>query len=426
MAIGVGEVDASAAVVAVDLARSVVRRIGPVVDPALGDSSEDLVELGFGHEKREVDPCEVAAGLGEVERNPVSCLHHAEVRVLRGRIEAEQVGQERRGAVRVGGRHDGVVQLGTHGPDSRGRQLSMAYDPGHSSPKTMGESAVAASIEVTRVPGALGAEVTGVELGEDLPEDVVGRIREALLDHRVLFFRGQSLDPSQLAAVGRRFGTLERYPMVESLPGHDDVIPVVKEPEDKANFGGGWHTDLVYRPRPTEATMLYGVEVPSRGGDTLFADGVLAYESLSDRMRGLIADLRVVYNVAHVRRHVHDRSNGEDNYSRSMERRDAPEVAADSPAHPLVRTHPETGVKALYFSREHTENFEGMTIRESEPLLDWLEAHMTQPIFTTRFQWAPGSLAFWDNRCVSHCALNDYPGERREMHRISIAGDAPF
>jgi taurine dioxygenase len=288
------------------------------------------------------------------------------------------------------------------------------------------EQGMGASIEVRPVPGAMGAELAGVDLAEGLPEDDVRRIREALLEHHVLFFRDQALDPHHLAVAGRRFGTLERYPLVEPLPGHDEVIPVIKEPDDKANFGGGWHTDLVYRPRPSAATMLYAVEVPARGGDTLFADGVLAYEALSERMRDLLGDLRVVYNVAHVRRHVRHRSNGEDRYSRSMERREAPEVDASSPAHPLVRTHPETGVKGLYFSREHTESFEGMTIKESEALLDWLEVHMTQPVFTTRFHWRPGSLAFWDNRCVSHCALNDYPGERREMHRVTIAGDAPF
>lgn len=282
------------------------------------------------------------------------------------------------------------------------------------------------TVEVSALPGALGAEVRGVDLGGHVADEVIDDLRRQWLEHRVLFFRDQDLSPRRLAEVGRMFGPLERYPFVEPLPDHPEVIPVVKEPDERANFGGGWHTDLVYRPEPSAATMLYAIEVPVRGGDTLFADGVLAYEALSDRMRELLGDLRVVYDVAVVRRHVHDRSDGASNYSRSMTARSAPEERLATPAHPLVRTHPETGRQALYFSREHTERFDGMTIEESRPLLDWLGAHMTQPQFTTRFHWRPGSLAFWDNRCVSHCALNDYAGERRYLHRVTIAGDAPF
>ena len=281
-------------------------------------------------------------------------------------------------------------------------------------------------IDLEPLPGALGAEIRGIDLSGDLADDVIDRLRQHWLEHRVLFFRNQDLGPGQLAAFGTRFGRLERYPFVEPLPDHPDVIPVIKEPDERANFGGGWHTDLVYRPAPSAATMLHAIEVPVRGGDTLFADGVLAYEALSERMRELLGGLRVVYDVAHVRRHVHDRSDGESNYSRSMTARSAPAERLATPAHPVVRTHPETNRRALYFSREHTERFEGMTISESRPLLDWLEEHMTQPLFTTRFHWELGSLAFWDNRCVSHCALNDYPGERRHMHRITIAGDTPY
>lgn len=280
--------------------------------------------------------------------------------------------------------------------------------------------------KVAPVPGALGAEITGVDLAAEVSDEVIDDLRRSWLEHHVLFFRGQVLDPGELAAFGRRFGSLEQYPFVEPLPDHPEVIPVIKEPDERANFGGGWHTDLVYRLEPSAATMLHAVAVPARGGDTLFADGILAYEALSDRMRELLSALRVVYDVANVRRHVHDRSDGESNYSRSMIARAAPEEREMTPSHPVIRTHPETGRQCLYFSREHTERFEGMTIAESRPLLDWLEEHMTQPVFTTRFHWEPGSLAFWDNRCVSHHALNDYAGERRHMHRITISGDAPF
>jgi len=280
-------------------------------------------------------------------------------------------------------------------------------------------------IHVGSVPGALGAEISGVDLRAPIGDDLVEEIRSAFLANHVLFFRDQELDPETHAKVGSLFGELEDYPFVEPLPGHPKVIPVIKEPDETGNFGGGWHTDLIYRPQPSMATMLYAVEVPSRGGDTLFADGVLAFRALSVRMQDLLATLRVEYNVRHLARTMIQRGNGASTGNRSMPSRTDKELLDTSPVHPLVRTHPETGDRALYFSREHTINFEGMTPRESTSLLDWLESHITQPVFTTRFHWRKGSMAFWDNRCVSHYALNDYQGERRHMHRLTIAGDTP-
>jgi taurine dioxygenase len=286
-------------------------------------------------------------------------------------------------------------------------------------------------IHIEPFAGALGAEVSGIDLRAELSDDLIAEIRDALLTHHVVFFRDQSLDPSSQVDFGKRFGVLEDYPLVAPLPDHPKVIPVIKEPDDVSNFGGGWHTDLIYRPEPPLGTMLYAIEVPSRGGDTLFADGFLAYRALSPRMQAMLSTLSVEYNVRHVSRAVAHRSGSAESSNRpragnrSMPSRSDEDVLNTSPVHPLVRTHPESGEQCLYFSREHTINFEGMTPRESEPLLDWLQAHMTQPVFTTRFHWAPGSMAFWDNRCVSHYALNDYPGERRHMHRLTIAGDTP-
>ena len=280
-------------------------------------------------------------------------------------------------------------------------------------------------IRTNSVSGALGAEISGVDLRAPMGDDLVAEIRSALLVNRVLFFRDQTLDPDTHAKIGSLFGQLEDYPFVEPLPGHPKVIPVIKEPHEISNFGGGWHTDLIYRPQPSMATMLYALEVPRRGGDTLFADGVLAFRALSARMQDLLATLCVEYNVRHLAQTMAQRGHGQSTDNRSMPSRVDKEVLDTSPVHPLVRTHPETGERALYFSREHTINFQDMTPRESTPLLDWLENHMTQPIFTTRFHWRKGSIAFWDNRCVSHCALNDYQGERRHMHRLTIAGDTP-
>ena len=284
-------------------------------------------------------------------------------------------------------------------------------------------------IHVEPVAGALGAEISGVDVGGDLRDEVVNEIRAAFLEHRVVFFRDQQLSPAAQAAFGCRLGELEDYPFVQPLPDHPKIIPVIKEPDDVGNFGGGWHTDLIYRPEPPLGTMLYALEVPQRGGDTLFADGVAAYDALSPRMQALLGTLEVEYNVRHIAQTLNDRGDssktGRSTGNRSMRRLADEEVLNTSPIHPLVRTHPETNIRGLYFSREHTINFAGMTSRESRPLLDWLQNHMTQPVFTTRFHWAAGSMAFWDNRCVSHYALNDYPGERRHMHRLTIAGDVP-
>ena len=280
-------------------------------------------------------------------------------------------------------------------------------------------------IRMEAIPGAFGAAISGVELAEPLSERAVEQIREAFVEHHLLVFRGQELDPERQVAVGKRFGELEDYPFVAPLPDHPKVIPVVKEADEESNFGGGWHTDLIYKPVPPMATMLYAIEVPRRGGDTMFADGICAFEALSEAMQELLGSLSVEYSVRHVQRDIAMRAPAKGAAgNRSMPAQAAPDVVAASPVHPLVRTHPD-GRKGIYFSREHTIRFAGMTPRESAPLLDWLQAHLTQPTFTTRLEWQEGTLAFWDNRCLNHYALNDYHGERRHMHRLTIAGDVP-
>jgi len=280
-------------------------------------------------------------------------------------------------------------------------------------------------LDIQPVPGACGAEIKGVDLSAPLSADTVQQIREAFVGHHVVFFRDQQLDPAAQVAFGQRFGELEDYPFVAPLPEHPKVIPIIKEADETSNFGGGWHTDLIYRPVPPMGTMLYAVQVPERGGDTLFADGIAAYEALSGTMQDLLGQLQVEYNVRHVMRDISQRDNASSAGNRSMPATRDDDVLNTSPVHPLVRTHPESGRKGLYFSREHTIRFAGMSPAESRALLDWLQDHLTQPVFTTRFHWSPGALAFWDNRCLNHCALNDYHGERRHMHRLTIAGDVP-
>ena len=282
-------------------------------------------------------------------------------------------------------------------------------------------------IVVSPHPGALGAEILGIDLGgEQVSDEAIAQIRAALVQHHVVFFRDQTLSPEQQVAFGARFGELEDYPFVAPLPGHPKLIPVIKEPDERTNFGGGWHSDLAYAHRPPMATMLYALEVPERGGDTLFADGIAAYEALSPAMQEMLHPLKVEYDVKNVMPRYPSEDTGTARGNRSMQATSDQAIVDATPCHPLVRTHPESGKKGIYLSRGHTIRFQGMTPAESRPLLDWIGEHLTQPVFTTRFHWGVGSIAFWDNRCVAHYALNDYHGERRHMHRLTIAGDEPF
>ncbi len=275
-------------------------------------------------------------------------------------------------------------------------------------------------IRVEPSSGALGAEVSGVDLAK-LDDAAFAEIRDAWLEHQVLFFRDQQLSPADQAAFAERFGELEAYPFLEPLDGHPYVIPIVKEKDTRMNFGGGWHSDMSYQERPVKATLLYAIEVPPRGGDTLFANMAAAYEALSDGMKELLDGLRAVFTAAK----VHGAAGFYQNADHPMDKRKNAAREEARYLHPVVRTHPDTGRKALFLDLPHVERIEKMRVHESEPLMNFLAQHATQPQFTTRFTWKAGSLAVWDNRCVQHYALNDYPGERREMNRVTVAGDVP-
>lgn len=279
-------------------------------------------------------------------------------------------------------------------------------------------------IGVSPVSGALGAEIEGVDLSNDLPDEVFGEVRRAWLEHLVLFLRDQQLTPDQQKAFGERFGTLNVHPYVKSLEGHPEIIPIVKEPQDKANFGGGWHTDMTFLDKPAMASILYAIETPAFGGDTLFANQYLAYETLSQGMKDLLEGLIAIHSAGSQYGRTSESSKNRDKRS-SMETA-ATEEAETTIEHPVVRTHPETGRKGLFVNPAFTVKFKNMTRRESKPLLEYLYRHCTQEAFTCRFRWRAGSLAMWDNRCTQHYALNDYHGQRREMHRVTIDGDRPF
>jgi taurine dioxygenase len=271
-------------------------------------------------------------------------------------------------------------------------------------------------IDVRPIAGALGAEVWGVDVSRRLEADVVAEIRQAWLDNLVIFMHEQQLTPQALLTLARAFGEPMEYPQLKGLPECPFVTPVVKLAHERVNFGGIWHSDTTYLERPPIASMLYAIETPPYGGDTIFASQYLAYESLSDGLKKTLDSLTGI--------------NSSLKAEASKTREDALRAAGAQNKvligeHPVVRTHPETGRKALYVNVGHTTNFKGWTEEESRPLLSYLFAHQVRPEFTCRFQWKPGSLAFWDNRCTQHNPVNDYHGYKRLMHRVTLAGDKP-
>ena len=279
------------------------------------------------------------------------------------------------------------------------------------------------SIAVQPVSGTIGAEIHGVDLSQHLNDSVLAEIHRALLEHCVIFFRDQSLSPAEQLRFARRFGDIHLHPFMAGIEAHPEVLRIVKNPDERRNFGGVWHSDQMFSPQPAMGTMLYAVECPQAGGDTLFANMYDAYEALSDGMKNMLAGLKS-FNVG-------DRFKSAGGRSRAERYRDMRDMHVKSPGnvvtqsrHPLVRTHPETGRKLLYIG-SHTQHIDGLTDAESEPLLQFLRDHSTQPEFCYRFRWQPGSLAFWDNRCTQHYAINDYHGQRRVMHRVTIQGDTP-
>jgi len=272
-------------------------------------------------------------------------------------------------------------------------------------------------ITVTPIAGALGAEIGSVDLN-DLDDETVTEIRAAWLRHLVVFFRDQQLDSDAFVAFARRIGQPIEYPFVRGFDDHPEIIAVKKLPNETVNFGGIWHSDTTYLAQPPMGTMLLSREIPPFGGDTMFANQYAAYEALSPAMRALLDPLRGIASSA-----LADVSK-----TREDRRRDAGTEAEDivyEASHPVVRTHPETGRKALFVNVAHTARFDGMTEEESRPLLQFLFQHQVKPEFTCRLVWGVGSLALWDNRCAQHNPVNDYHGFTRVMHRITLAGDVP-
>ena len=266
-------------------------------------------------------------------------------------------------------------------------------------------------IEVRPVAGALGAEIHGVDIAQDLDAEVVAEMRQAFLDHLVIFLRDQTVTPLQKLAFARKFGEPVEYPQLKGLPESPMITPVVKLEHERNNFGGIWHSDTTYLQEPPMGSMLLAREVPLFGGDTLFASQYAAYEALSPEMKRILDPLVGISSSAKA-----DVSKTREDRLRSDGKDEAPKDYLAH--HPVVRTHPETGRKVLYVNVAHTADIDGLTEAESAPLLQFLFAHQVKPEFTCRFVWQPGSLAFWDNRCAQHNPVN--ARDRAEFNVISL------
>jgi taurine dioxygenase len=278
------------------------------------------------------------------------------------------------------------------------------------------------TITVERTAGALGAEISGVNLSRPATDSVIAEIRRALLDNCVIFFRDQHLTPDRHLAFGRRFGALQVHDFVEGMENREEVLEVRKEEHETRNFGGSWHTDVSYLERPALGSVLYAQDVSDYGGDTMFANQYLAYETLSDGMKTLLAGMTAIHSAGRIYGVAAQRT--KEPLPTSMTYRFG-EAAHAEMEHPVIRTHAETGRKALYVNANFTVRFKDMTEEESAPLLQYLYRHAVRPEFTCRFRWQRNSIAFWDNRAVQHYAINDYQGRRRIMHRVTIEGERP-
>jgi taurine dioxygenase len=288
-------------------------------------------------------------------------------------------------------------------------------------------------IEVKPLAAAMGAEIGGVSI-PDLSGEAFAEVEAALFRHKMIFFRDQRLSHAEHDQFTLRFGPAAEDAYTAGVPGHENVQPVIKEADNRSRmvFGSGWHTDSPFLPQPPAITSLRSVEVPPFGGDTIWANTALAYATLSEAYRQMISGLRVHFSMRDVLRTAHDAVELSDTpMGRLAATRDAPELPdylrekVDGSIHPIVRTHPAIGEKALYLDGTYAVGIEGMADEEAQSILGFLLNFMVQHEFTCRLRWEPGTVVVWDNRLCIHQAFNDYPGYRREMYRTTVAGETP-
>jgi alpha-ketoglutarate-dependent taurine dioxygenase len=286
-------------------------------------------------------------------------------------------------------------------------------------------------IEVTPHAAAMGAEIAGVDIAR-LTDAQAAEIKDALWRHKMIYFRDQRIGHGDQESFTLRFGEFGTDAYTTGMPGHPNIQPVVKEAETRVKmvFGEGWHTDSPFLARPPAVSILYSAEVPPWGGDTIWCNTALAYDYLSATMKAMLAPLRVHMSAIEVLKNI---DAGNDAARQDAKRTNLGNMELDlerasmiaGSFHPLVRTHPETGTKALYVDETYAQAIDGMTEAESKALLRFLVAHVTQPSFQCRLRWANGMLVAWDNRSCIHHAFNDYDGYRRAMYRSTVLGEAP-
>ncbi|MDO9173583.1 MAG: TauD/TfdA family dioxygenase [Actinomycetota bacterium] len=276
---------------------------------------------------------------------------------------------------------------------------------------------------IDRIAGALGAELTGIDLTRTLTDAELTELRDAVVQHKVVFLRDQPYATEHLVRLTEQLGGHGHTPFLEPMPDHPGVVRVVKEANENGfNFGGAWHSDWSFQPEPPAFTLLWSVDVPPQGGDTMWSNQQLAYETLSDGLRATLDQLDVVHSAGWA--YSADGVLARSAQGRSMQINTTDDALAEH-VHPAVLTHPESGARALFVNPTYTVRFDGWSVADSAPLLQHLYAHSTRDAFTCRFRWTANTLAIWDNRSTQHNALNDYRGHRRELHRTTVAGSAP-
>ena len=268
-------------------------------------------------------------------------------------------------------------------------------------------------IEVRKLSPHVGGEIHGADLARGLDERTFQEVRQALLEHGVIFFRDQHITVDQHKAFGRRFGELHLHPAApRALEGHPEILVIHADEKSKRVAGEEWHSDVSCDPEPPMGSILHMHELPPVGGDTLFASMYAAYETLSEEMQRFLRGLTAVHDGEHVYRGRYGYDDGGRQFPRAE--------------HPVIRTHPETGRRALFVNRGFTTRIVQLRRAESDAVLEMLYRHVETPELSCRFRWQPYSIAFWDNRCVQHHALWDYFPQRRHGNRVTIRGDKPF
>lgn len=280
------------------------------------------------------------------------------------------------------------------------------------------------TINVAPVAGAIGAEISDIDLSEPLGNQVYQEIHDALMTHQVIFFRDQNITPEEHVAFGRHFGELNIHPFAKPLDGHPEVL-VIENDEERPSIINYWHTDVTFLEKPPMGSILLAREAPESGGDTMWSSMYAAYSALSDKMQAFLSGLTAIHDYEHV-----FGSQGRLRTNRVTDEKTEQELQNARkrlpPAeHPVVRTHPVTGRKGIFVNSGFTVRIKDMRPAESDALLEFLYRHIATPEFQCRFRWRRNSIAFWDNRCTQHYPISDYWPSHRQMHRVTINGDRP-